>query len=237
MIKASSVAPGCIIALLAVCAAAQAADLGRPAYQTPASAMASLPYNWKGFYVGANLGGTWADAQVTNTFTGVSWTDSQSRFTGGFQSGYNYQAGNFVLGLEGGFNWLNLSTGSQQFTVPAMGTFSASASTDWVATLAGRLGFASDRWLIYGKLGGAWINGSSRVANLATAAAVKSSDTATGWLVGGGVEYGLAQNWSARLAYDYIAMDDRNGAGPVGNSNIKVSNDIQMLTLGINYKF
>jgi outer membrane immunogenic protein len=72
---------------------------------------------------------------------------------------------------------------------------------------------------------------------LATGAAITTSDTASGWLVGAGFEYGLSQNWTARIAYDYIAVGDRTGAGPIANSNIKVSNDIQMLTLGINYKF
>src|SRR5262249_29568750 len=64
-----------------------AADLGRrvpppaPAYVPPAP----LPYLWTGCYVGGNIGGAWANIDVTEVTTGGSVSASNSGFAGGGQ--------------------------------------------------------------------------------------------------------------------------------------------------------
>src|SRR5262245_61711530 len=102
------------IALLAV-APAQAADLG-VRVQPPALAPA---YNWSGFYAGLNAGGAWGHSNTgTATVNDPPLADyfgsantalinaagaqrgNASGFTGGGQVGFNWQAGNTVLGLE-----------------------------------------------------------------------------------------------------------------------------------------
>ena len=51
-----------------------AADLSRPAYQSPPPPiLAPTPvYNWTGFYVGGNLGGAWGNVEVTDVTTGAT---------------------------------------------------------------------------------------------------------------------------------------------------------------------
>lgn len=214
------------------------ADLNGPAYYPPAAVeMPYLPYRWSGFYLGANLGGIWSDGRITDTASGTTWTDSQSNFTGGGQLGYNYQIRNFVIGVEAGMNWGSAGVTSQQLSIPSSGIVQASASNDWVGTLSARAGFAADNWLFYGKAGGAWAHGTTRVANLTTGVTADTSDTTSGWLAGGGIEYALNRNWTARLDYSYIGLNDRTGPGPLGNGNVTFGNDIQLLTFGINYKF
>jgi opacity protein-like surface antigen len=55
------------------------------------------PYNWSGLYLGANLGGVWSNR--TLNVAGTAWDDPfSSAFIGGFQLGYNLQAGHFLVG-------------------------------------------------------------------------------------------------------------------------------------------
>jgi len=91
------------------CASAFAADL--PARVEPAAPVAYVPaFSWTGFYLGGEL--VWIRKSPEYT-TGVLLlgapfvvSPSASNKNGlsyGLLAGYNYQAGNFVLGVEGEF--------------------------------------------------------------------------------------------------------------------------------------
>jgi len=81
---------------------ATAADLRRPAYQ-PAPPPPPPMYSWTGLYWGVNVGYSWGHAKDEATLLGVG-TISESQkvdgVIGGFQSGYNYQFGQWVWGFE-----------------------------------------------------------------------------------------------------------------------------------------
>lgn len=216
---------------------ANAADLSRPDYRPAAYADAALPYNWSGFYAGANLGSMWADTNLKDTTSGTSWSNNARGFTGGGQVGYNYQTGRLVLGIEGTMDWASMNKTSGPISVPGVGMLEAAGGYNWVATVAGRVGFAADNWLFYGKVGGAWVDAQARISNLTNATSAKTSDVTSGMVYGGGIEYGITKNWTARLEYDYVSVNNRTVTSPAGNINIKSDNDVQLLTLGINYKF
>lgn len=216
-------------ALVAGSSLAQAADLGRPREYPPAVVVETRPYNWSGLYLGGNIGAAWGNTEFSAN--GSTWTDSQTQFTGGGQVGYNWQMGNFVVGLDASMNWASLDLQSQEWHTAA-GTLVGTGGTDWIGTLAGRMGFANDGWLIYGRFGGAWAHGSARVNNLTTNASRVNSDTVGGWVVGGGLEYALSQNWTTRLQYDYIRLEERTVGGLA-----RTDNNVQLLTVGVNYKF
>ncbi len=220
-------------AFLAPCVAAQAADLPRA---VPARAPVVVPlYNWTGFYIGGNIGGAWADVDVTSN-VGVGWSTSTSAFIGGAQIGYNWQINSFVLGIEADFDWTDASKSSGFVTVPGFGPLRARGDWDWTSTIAGRLGFAADRVLFYAKLGAGWSRTSARLETPAGVAVATSNNTNFGWLVGGGVEYAFSQNWTAKLEYNYLALDDRTFVGPLGVA-VTAEPNIQMLKAGLNYKF
>src|SRR5215467_3067836 len=131
-----------------------------PIYKAPAPAPL---YNWTGFYFGGNIGGAWSDIALTDNVIGVSWNPGGTGFIGGLQAGYNLQAGNFLYGIEGDFDWSTF----RGATVPistSFGLVQASASKDWMSTLAARVGITSDRWLVYGKFGGGWAQGSATLS-------------------------------------------------------------------------
>jgi outer membrane immunogenic protein len=196
----------------------------------------SLPYSWTGFYVGGNLGGAWANTELTSAANGLNWGSNQNQFTGGGQVGFNYQVRNIVLGLEGTMNWSSLDATSNVYNVAQVGLLQGSVKTDWIGTVAGRVGFAADDWLFYGKGGWAWVQGTGRLTNLTTGESASSTETLNGWVLGIGAEYAFARNWTARIEYDYIGLDTRTFWAPDGSA-VKVDNDVQLLTLGINYKF
>jgi outer membrane immunogenic protein len=146
-----------------------------------------------------------------------------------------------------------------------------------IATIAARLGVASgpqDRTLWYVKGGGAWAKthfaeqfdysdlGCSQGFILVLGGAVNCDATnATGaasgdhsrwgWLVGAGVEWGLWQNWSAKIEYDYMnfgsydislsgtAQGTTNGAPFNSNfqRSLHVDQQIHAVKVGLNYRF
>ena len=59
--------------------------------------------------------------------------------------------------------------------------------------------------------------------------------------IGVGLEYGFTPNWSARIEYDYLMMGNANNfyslpAGAAALTNT-ISQNINMVTVGVNYKF
>ena len=72
-----------------------------------------------------------------------------------------------------------------------------------------------------------------------------ASASATRWggVVGVGFEYGFAPNWSVGLEYDHLFMGDANNSFtglPVFAAcfaNSRITQDVDMVTLRINYRF
>jgi opacity protein-like surface antigen len=190
-------------------------------------------YDWSGLYVGAHIGGAWSNTTLTDNPLGVSLSSGGTGFIGGFQMGYNLQAGNFLYGVEGDFDWTTFS-GTSGPTFTPIGLIQAAAQKDWITTLAARLGITSDRWLLYGKAGGGWARGSEALSFVNGTAIWTNSSTKGGWLLGGGIEYAFASNWTGKLEYDFIGLVGSTVSSP---SVTSVSHDIQMLKVGANYQF
>ena len=226
--------------LIGLCAAALAAAPAIAA-DLPLKAPPPAPvplFSWTGFYIGANIGGAWSHSTVTDLVTGATFNTDNSGFIGGGQVGFNYQMNNFVFGIEGDIDGTSLKkTGPG--VVTGIGTLQASASTDWVATLAGRIGFAFDRWMIYAKGGGAWAQNNATLTNLTTGATVTGSNTPSGWVLGVGAEWAFAGPWSAKIEYDHVEFSNTSFAAPViaAGDTFNLSRNIDMVKFGINYRF
>jgi len=237
-----------VLALLTIPMAAGAADL-KPAPAPVMKAPIMAPaFSWSGFYIGGNLGGAWTNSTITDNLFGLSFGNGNNAvFVGGGQVGFNYQTGNFVFGVEGDFDWAANNNNSLTGVVGPLGhTFTGSANDKWMATVAGRLGYAVDRWLIYVKGGGGWVGANGfTVTDVTTGTSVSagSSNNVSGWLVGGGFEWAFANNWSVRAEYDYFGLSGRSFTVPAtlpslaGDTFTTGNNNIQMATVGINYLF
>jgi outer membrane immunogenic protein len=218
-------------------ASAQAADLPPPPAPPPRAPATYVPapvalYNWTGFYLGGNLG--WGQNQGGfNGPGGPITVTNTSSFLGGAQVGYNYQFGGggsgIVLGAEADFDWLFNSNNTTNATA---GGVNVTSNNRWATLLDARLGYAFDRWLVYGKGGWAWIGSGNSCVTGGPAAGCYANNSNYGWNAGAGVEWAFLNNLSARLQYDYVGINSTS-IGPYTGSG----RSFQMITLGLNYKF
>jgi outer membrane immunogenic protein len=89
-------------------------------------------------------------------------------------------------------------------------TASVTVTNRWLTTVTGRLGYAWDRVLLYGKGGGAWVGSNNPAIRIDGGPfPVSTSNSNVGWIAGLGVEWTFWENWSARLEYDFVGP---NGA-------------------------
>jgi outer membrane immunogenic protein len=242
--------------------AAFAADLPPPALpHAPATYVPVIapPYNWTGFYIGGNLGGAFTNGSFSDTIGSTFATTTTTSFIGGGQVGANYEFwGGVVIGAEAMFDWLpntkNTVTATNALAIPGAApvpvTGSATINNRWLTTATGKLGYAWDRVLLYGKGGGAWVGASN--SGVATTfgggagptLALSGPSNIFGWTAGVGVEWAFWGNWSARAEYDYIGLNNQTytvaalpGNVFSGDTVNSTSRNIQIVTAGVNYKF
>jgi outer membrane immunogenic protein len=233
------------LALLAAGTPAWAADIIEPMPARAPVAVVAVAYNWTGFYIGAHGGGGWnkyTGTDPTNPASSGSSVNGSGAVAGG-QIGGNYQIGNVVLGLEGTYSWADIKIDSGGPFAGGAG-FSLTIKNDYIATVAGRLGYAFDRVLIYGKGGGAFTRDVYSANNGlagALAGAANGSFDRSGWLVGAGIEWAFLQNWSVKAEYNYMGFGQINEqpttTGNLAASPALVKLNLQTAILGINYRF
>ena len=224
------------VALAAVVAAgiqsARAADMARPVYQPPVAVAVPI-YNWSGFYIGGNIGWAFGNSSATYNPTGETWDVGKNGFLGGGQAGFNWQTGNFVFGIEGDISWIDGKRNRSW-----NGGITGDGGTDWAATIAGRFGFAANNVLWYGKAGAGWVNNTATIYDNTGTTVWTGSNTNVGWLIGAGVEVALTQNWTTKLEYNYLNLDNWTGTpGILNGDSVSISRTVQMLKVGLNYKF
>jgi len=119
--------------------------------------IAEVASDWTGFYIGASLGGVWADANATGEpFVSPETIDETAEgFAAGIYAGYNWQLSDmFVLGVEGEVSWNDIAFSADR----PSGEWNYLTS-DWSASVAARAGIlVTPDVLLYGKLGYAWFN-------------------------------------------------------------------------------
>ncbi len=226
------------VAVLGMLAPASAADMAARPYKAPPVPYVAPAPTWTGFYIGIEGGGGWG--RESWSFAGpAGLTHSHNKDGGLFGGvlGFNYQAGQWVFGVEGMYNWADLKGSS-----PIVPGFSAGSDIDWLASVTGRLGYTWGSTLLYVKGGGAWTRSDEWTRNdilgtLNSAARIDRS----GYTVGVGLEYLFAPNWSAKVEYNYYDFGSKtatlvDGAGlPVDVINSKF--DIHTVKAGVNFHF
>ena len=189
---------------------AMAADMRVPAPPPPV-----VYYDWSGAYVGFNAGGVWydVDRQFHAPFApgfgpagglgpiapgGLNgFTTNNSDGIYGFHAGAQWQWGAWVLGAEaalsGCFRECRSHSGLLTPGVTA-NTFGEHKITN-LFTAGGKLGYAWDRWMIYGSGGYASADLKSTYCNTVTGicgpsvTAQNGAERATGWYAGGGLDF------------------------------------------------
>jgi outer membrane immunogenic protein len=242
-------------ALFAAAGPLRAADL-------PLKAPAAEPiFSWTGTYLGIYGGGAWSAAGYSTPdavcqfggffcpggasghnqpfYQGAGSAPAQydlsNSFIGGVTSGFNWQVGKAVVGLEGEAGYLSMS-GSGQFLTngpnpcnpatplnPPCSNYSAfSKFGNWYGVLAARAGVTGDAFLPAGSGGERalfYVKGGAAVARFGTGvsssdfpgasfALINYSNTETIWgfAAGAGLEWVLSGRWSLKAEYEYLGF-------------------------------
>jgi len=190
------------------------------------------------------------------TFNGVAPTafDMKPSFLGGGTVGVNWQPTPYtLLGLENNFGYLNIK-GSIAQDPPPIGigdTVAMAKLGNWYDAFTARVGAVDGHAMFYVKGGGVAVKYMTGVVDTNPAGLTintNTSKTLTGWAAGAGIEYGIDMHWSLKAEYMVLGVS-RNvtncgtafiGAGPafVGTEcSVTHTPEVQMITLGLNYRF
>ena len=160
--------------------------------------------------------------------------------TVGGQVGYRWQAGTWVFGVEAQGNWADFKGSNTSIAFPG---FVNNSKIDAFGLFTGQVGYAANNVLLYVKGGAAVTSDSYRINTAAGALCLPrtSDDTRWGGVVGVGLEYGFAPNWSVGVEYDHLFMQDQtyNFTTPAGGffGNDRIRQDVDLVTARLNYKF
>lgn len=258
-------------------ASAYAADL--PSRMAPVYAPPLLPvFTWTGGYFGINAGYAFDYGSRFQTFNdptvpatgavgagGVRprvFSVHSDGFTAGGQIGYNYQFGagsGVVVGVEADAAYIDLDE-TRGVSITANGATRVSrfhSDMDFLGTVRGRLGYAFDRFLVYGTGGFAYgdVNERSRfyLANGTTLTyAGERSGLQTGYTYGGGIEYAMPtdsvlnffHSSAVTLKAEYLHYDLGTSslslpavANNTGVYTQRIRTDGDLARVGLNYKF
>lgn len=231
------------LALLSLSPVARAADLPQKTY-APAPVMVASVYDWTGFYIGANGGyGTsrncWGVVPLGGGVVIPDGCHSQSGGILGGQLGYRWQGGPVVFGLEAQGDWASLRSSHVSVVNPLL---TDSSKVTGLGLFTGQIGYAWNAALLYVK-GGAALTSNSLLQATTIGGVGLNYATSTRWggAIGVGFEYGFTPNWSAGIEYDRLIMGSANNSfsAPAGAAAVinRISQDVDMVTLRVNYKF
>lgn len=186
---------------------------------------------------------------------------------GGFQLGYNWQlAPTWLVGLETDFDWSGMKGGGSSsglFVTIRSYTTAVDEHTKWFGTVRARLGYLPAPNLLAFVTGGFAYGRVDHSGTYNTVSGFSipidpkrlgcqpnspclsglSSGVATGWTLGGGLEFAVTRNWTLKAEYLYVSLSDKsltematNGGGSSFNVNYSRTN-FNVARVGVNYRF
>ena len=273
--------------LAGMTAVASAADLPRRA---PPPVFTPIPvFTWTGFYAGLESTYTFTDRQRITT-TGISQvninnvtalrrpplatTETDGIGKVGGTAGYNYQftpGSGFVIGGAFSMDWTDIHKGRFSLDAPNANSVVPNPnyfrqSLEYLGTVTGRVGYAFDRFMVYGT-GGFAFGDVQYDANFYSPAgalfyAGRTNNLETGYAYGGGVEYAIPTDSflntfafakylglkydavtikAEYLRYDLgsrnVVVGSFNGVGPGAGYVSRFRTEGSIIRAGFNYKF
>jgi outer membrane immunogenic protein len=254
--------------LASIPALALAADLPvRSQLPLKAPPLQQQAFSWTGFYAGFNVGSAFRNSEHIDQSDAILFDHlvsdlKSSGITAGGQAGYNYEfsLGNLsgiVVGFEADAAYTDLSSYLPAESMPTTleGFINVHNRLDYLGTVRGRLGYAYDRFLIYGTGGFAYgtadHNLNVPLPGIPAVATTNFKTRETGFAYGGGVEYALPFDTffhlsstsaiTVRAEYLRYELDGNNvfvaPLLPSLASSFKPKDVGNIARAGINYKF
>lgn len=182
--------------------------------------VAAQNFDWSGFYLGAHTDYSWSTGKDIATANKLK----SKSFDLGLHTGYNIQWDSLILGVEADFNPLSLTKNK------ALTGAITRAHLAPTMTARARVGYAMDNALLFGTAGLSFGVGSLRGGGK------KSAKLHTGWVVGGGMEYAINNNWIMRGQYLYHNYGKAQSYKLNPARKVKY-NAAHNISLGVSYKF
>ncbi|VVS92608.1 outer membrane protein [Desulfoluna spongiiphila] len=221
--------------------------------------------DWTGFYAGASIGAlsgeanpsvvTIADSYFTPIRDAAQLDPAASQeidgqnMSGSLFFGGDYQINSVVLGLEATIMYSSFSeeesfsdiydTNGDPFSL------SSTFETDWMMSLAPRVGYAYKNSLFY-VMGGVALSKFSYEFSFkdpVEQTRLDESETSWGWTVGAGYEYQISDGWGVKAEYAYYKFDDifdvssRLATNTLDGFNHKVDFQADSFRLGLVKRF
>jgi len=269
MLRLNLAAIALALASTAAIDTSQAADIFQPEGGSLKDGPVYAPVNtWTGFYIGGNGGYAWSDIKARLSATsddadgtpGSEASTLKSRFNseggfGGGQIGYNWQRSQVVFGIEADIQGADISGRKtvDLFADPGPAGDDAEARVtgrsklDWFGTVRGRLGYSFGQTLIYATggfaYGGVKDTLSVTEVSIPLTTRVSKDDTATGFVVGGGLEYALSPAWSLKGEYQFMdlgrtklsATSADAGLNDIASGSLTIDHTYHTVRIGLNY--
>ena len=197
------------------------------------------------------------DIALATTF-GTSSIDGVRGRVFGVQTGYNFQSGSWLWGVEADLQ-LTGQVSNPVFTCPGgicnpagpvVAAFDQNQKMDWFGTLRQRFGGLVTPDLLLYVTGGAAVAGISTSGNVfgydpngnPAVNAFSNRSINAGWTAGGGVEAHLGGHWTGKIEYLYMDFGSVN-ASSTNQQNMTLTAQFnshitdQLVRAGLNYKF
>lgn len=202
-----------------ICAgAASAADMAPRKYAKAPAPVVAPVYNWGGFYLGINGGGGSARKcwEVTNDAGNPvnpavdEGCHNATGGTAGGQVGYRWQSAAWVFGVEAQGNWADFKGTNQNLYTLGFGfpQYVNQSRVDSFGLFTGQIGYAVNNVLFYVKGGAAVTRDKYNMFFSVPFAGIpanvnfsEGTETRWGGVVGVGLEFGFAPNWSVAVEY------------------------------------
>jgi high affinity Mn2+ porin len=240
------------LGMLTLANTAVAADL-----PLKAPAPADAVFSWTGFYIGGHFGYAagrtdWSATDAgavapvlagsTNLFNEYDAFKGTGSYLFGLQAGYNYLLpSRWLIGFEADASAPNTLAGSQTVSTPADGLASYTDTVLNFGTARARVGYAFDRWLVYGTGGLAWsYDKLERTQLTGGMVGVGTTETAFlwrwGWAAGAGVEFPVAPTWTGKVEYLATGFGGGKKLFPAAGQSFNSDLSMQSIRLGVNYQ-
>lgn len=194
-----------MLGLVSALSLASAAEvIAQPAGQKGEPAAVPQQTPWTGFYMGLNLGGSFADGEIDLNGAGLTVLDPSK------------DENDFIAGVHLGYNWRHTFW---PFVAGVEADLGFASELNYLFSLRGRAGFVSDRSFIYATVGFAvadFTDNDFTIDDTTAAQALTvsgNSDAELGYVLGGGAEFDLGRNWSLGLEGLYYMFDESTARG------------------------
>jgi outer membrane immunogenic protein len=169
----------------------------------------------EGGYGSANTNWSFPFNEYYNTAPGQGFAANPSGGIGGAYLGINRQFGEWVAGLGASVAGAGLTQTLVGLVTPAYPLDSLTTRVNDLETVTGRLGFAKQNWLFYGKggFGTGGVNLSALSGPPGAGVTANVTKRLYGWTLGAGIEFMATANVVVGVEYDYTNLSGARFTG------------------------